>query len=189
MKKFSKFDPKDFISNAKEGYLFPDTYLFLPNSEITQVLSFMKNNFDKKIQSIESEIIEFKKPLNDVIIMASILEEEARKTDTRRTIAGILWKRLSVGMPLQVDVTFQYINGKKTFELTTEDLKIDSPYNTYKYRGLPPTPISNPGLDSILSAITPIETPYFYFLSDKDGNMHYAKTFSEHKKNKELYLN
>ena len=189
VKKFSKFDPKDFISNAKEGYLFPDTYLFLPNSEITQVLSFMKNNFDKKIQSIESEIIEFKKPLNDVIIMASILEEEARKTDTRRTIAGILWKRLSVGMPLQVDVTFQYINGKKTFELTTEDLKIDSPYNTYKYRGLPPTPISNPGLDSILSAITPIETPYFYFLSDKDGNMHYAKTFSEHKKNKELYLN
>ncbi|NQV88223.1 MAG: endolytic transglycosylase MltG [Parcubacteria group bacterium] len=187
--KFSKFDLKDFISNAKEGYLFPDTYLFLPNSRSPQVLSLMRNNFDKKIQSVESEIAEFKKPLDDVIIMASILEEEARKTDTRRTIAGILWKRLSIGMPLQVDSTFQYINGKNTYQLTIDDLKIDSPYNTYRHKGLPVTPISNPGLDSILAAVTPIETPYFYFLSDRKGNMYYATTFEEHKKNKVLYLN
>ncbi len=91
-------------------------------------------------------------------------------------------------MPLQVDVSFKYINGKGTSELTGDDLEIDSPYNSYKYAGLPPTPIANPGLDSIRAALLPIESPYFYFLSDKDGVMHYAATFEEHKKNKLLYL-
>ena len=82
-----------------------------------------------------------------------------------------------------------YINGKNTYELTLEDLKIDSLYNTYKYKGLPPGPINNPGLDSITAAVTPIETKYLFFLSSKSGKMYYAKTFDGHKVNKERYLN
>ena len=91
-------------------------------------------------------------------------------------------------MPLQVDASFRYINGKTSAELTHDDLAIDSPYNTYKYAGLPPTPITNPGLDSIDAAINPIETDYFYFLTGHDGVMYYAETFDEHKLNKEKYL-
>jgi len=121
--------------------------------------------------------------------MASIIEAEARTTESRRIISGILWKRISLGMPLQVDSTFVYINGKNTYELTSDDLKIDSPYNTYVYKGLPPTPIGNPGLDAILAALYPKTSKYLYFLSSKSGDMYYATTFEQHKRNKELYLN
>ena len=109
-------------------------------------------------------------------------------TQTRRMISGILWKRLDEGMPLQIDCTFQYVNGKNTFQLSLDDLKIDSPYNTYKYRGLTPTPISNPGLDSLRAAVTPIESKYYYFLSDKEGVMHYGITHDQHVANKNKYL-
>jgi UPF0755 protein len=92
-------------------------------------------------------------------------------------------------MPLQVDASFAYIMNKGTREVTKDDLQTDSPYNTYKYKGLPPTPISNPGLESIHAALNPRETSYLYYLSDKDGRMYYAKDFETHKKNKALYLN
>ncbi len=95
---------------------------------------------------------------------------------------------MKLGMPLQVDSTFMYANGKNTYELTLADLQVDSPYNTYRFKGLPPTPIGNPGIEAITDAITPIETKYLYFLSSPDGTIHYAVTFDEHKKNKELYL-
>jgi UPF0755 protein len=103
-------------------------------------------------------------------------------------VAGILWNRITQKLPLQVDATFKYINGKTTATLTLADLQIDSPYNTYVYRGLPPTPINNPGLDAINAALHPIQTKYIYFLTGTDGAMHYAVTFDEHKKNKERYL-
>jgi UPF0755 protein len=121
--------------------------------------------------------------------MASIIEEEARTEETRRTIAGILWKRLDNGWPLQVDAAFAFVNGKKkSSELTVEDLAIKSPYNTYANKGLPPTPISNPGLDAISATIRPIATKYYFYLSDDDGNMHYAVTNAEHEANKAKYL-
>lgn len=184
------FDSKAFLAVAKseEGYLFPDTYRFLPNATSTDIVATLKNNFGNKIKTIDAQIKAFKKPLKDIVIMASILEAEARTTETRQTVGGILWKRLSLGMPLQVDAPFQYIIGKNTFQLTTADLKYDSPYNTYKYTGLPPGPIGNPGLDSLTSAVTPIKSPYLFYLSDVRGNMHYAKTYEEHLRNKELYL-
>ena len=97
--------------------------------------------------------------------------------------------RLARGMPLQVDAVFPFIFGDAPFDLTDGDLLVDSPYNTYKYAGLPPTPITNPGLDSIRAAITPIATPYFYYLSDKEGTMHYAVTHAEHLMNRAKYLN
>ena len=120
--------------------------------------------------------------------MASILEGEARRMETRKIIAGILWTRLEIDMPLQVDATFRYINGKGTFDLTKADLEEDNPYNTYINKGLPPTPISSPGIDAISAALNPIKTNYIYFLSDNDGNMYYAVDFEGHKKNRVLYL-
>ncbi|MHB1316419.1 MAG: endolytic transglycosylase MltG [Minisyncoccota bacterium] len=189
-KKLIFFDEGLFKEKAKdeEGYLFPDTYFFSPTTKPAEVISRMKKNFEEKIKSIQSDIDKSNKSLNDILIMASILEGEAVDTESRRIVSGILWKRISLGMPLQVDATFKYINGKNSYNLTLDDLKIDSLYNTYINRGLPPTPINNPGLDAILSTINPTKTDYLYFLTGKDGKMYYAKTFEEHKLNKVKYL-
>lgn len=188
--KFSKFNGVEFLKEVRteEGYLFPDTYFFLPNTKYNQVINDMKGVFASKIKEIDDEIKLSGKSLEDIIIMASILEKEARTTESRRIISGILWKRIEIGMPLQVDAVFPYINGKNTYELTLDDLKIDSPYNTYKYKGLPIGPIANPSLDSIKAAVGPTESEYFFYLSDKEGNMYYAKDFEGHKKNRKLYL-
>ncbi len=188
VRRLPHFDIETFLLTAPEGYLFPDTYFFAPNVTSKKAIETMKVNFDVHIKLHEKEIIEFGKSVDDIITMASIVETEARDFETRRIIAGILWKRIDEGMPLQVDVAFKYINGKTTAELTRADLADDSPYNVYKNPGLPPTPIANPGLDSILATITPEKTTYYYFLSDGAGKMHYASTFSEHVKNKQLYL-
>jgi UPF0755 protein len=188
---FNAFDTEGFrrISAKYEGYLFPDTYLFLPNVTPDEVLKVMTDTYQKKIQEIAPEIGAFGKPIRDVISMASIIEEEARTEESRRMIAGILWKRLSIGMPLQVDAAFAFVNGKKaSSDLTLDDLKIQSPYNTYVNKGLPPGPISNPGLASILATVTPIPSKYLYYLTDHDGVMRYAVTHDEHVTNKNKYL-
>ena len=103
-------------------------------------------------------------------------------------VAGILWHRIALGMPLQVDAVFGYIFDKQTFSPSLADLKVDSPYNTYTHRGLPPGPISNPGLESLLAAATPTKTSYLYYLTGSDGAMHYAKTLAQHKANRVKYL-
>ena len=188
--RFATFSGADFVKKAadKEGYLFPDTYYFLPNVEAEEVIKTLEATFFAKLIGLEDGIEKFGKPLGDVVKMASIIELEARTTETRRIIAGILWKRIKIGMPLQVDASFNYVNGKNTFQLSLDDLKIDSPYNTYKYKGLTITPISNPGIDSLYAASNPIVSDYLYFLSDMSGIMHYSRTFDEHKRKKQLYL-
>ncbi len=188
--KFPDFDKTKFlkISQSREGYLFPDTYDFLFDATPETMRDAMLANFEKRIATIQDEIKKFGHPLADVIKMASIVEEEGRSTEVRRTIAGILWKRIEIGMPLQVDAAFSYVNGKNTFQLVTADLATDSPYNTYTRKGLPPTPITNPGLDAILATVTPIKTPYLYYLTDSEGVMHYSKNYEEHLFNKEKYL-
>lgn len=185
------FDKREFVRLAEplEGYLFPDTYSFQPNTEERKIIDVMKENFATKVEEMHSEIEQFGRPLGEVIIMASLLEKEARTERSRKIIAGILWKRLDMDMPLQVDAVFPYINGKNTFELTHDDLDEESPYNTYRYKGLPIGPIANPGLDSIKAAVNPIETDYLFYLSDMEGNMHYAENFEQHKYNKRIYLN
>lgn len=190
-KKFESFEKEKFLNLARgnEGYLFPDTYHFLPNVEAREVIRVLASTFVEKLAEVDEEIRSFGKPIDEIINMASILEKEARTTETRRTIAGILWKRLDIGMPLQVDAVFVYAIGKNSFTLTTADLRDDHPYNTYTNRGLPPAPIGNPGLDSIRAAVNPIESDYLYFLSDKQGNMHYSVTFEEHVRKKRIYLN
>ena len=185
------FNAAQFLRLAKEreGYLFPDTYFFLPSTDGEQVLKTLAENFARKIAPLQDEIRAFKRPFAQIITMASLLEEEARTADSRRNIAGILWKRLDRGMLLQVDSVFPYIFGTAAYDLTDGDLLVDSPYNTYLHKGLPPTPIANPGIDSIRAAISPIATPYFFYLSDRDGVMHYAVTHDEHLANRAKYLN
>jgi UPF0755 protein len=188
--KFVNFDANKFLSLAKdkEGYLFPDTYLFFPNVTAEAIIKEMKENFDRKILTIENDIKKSGKIIDDIIKLASILELEARTTESRKMVSGILWRRLSLDMPLQVDASFKYINGKTTATLSIADLKLDSPYNSYTNKGLPPTPISNPGLDSIRTAIMPETSPYLYFLTGRDGKMYYASTYDKHLQNKSLYL-
>jgi UPF0755 protein len=188
--KLKNFSVDDFMtySPEKEGYLFPDTYFFMPDIKAGEVIDELQKNFEEKIETVQPTIDAFGKPEEDVIIMASILEEEARTPEDWQIISGILWKRIKIGMPLQVDSTLGYVTGKVSSELTTADLKKDSPYNTYVYKGLPPTPICNPGIETITAAVTPTTTPYLYYLSDENGVIHYAATFAEHIRNRAKYL-
>jgi len=189
-KNLVNFDDVSFLELTKmeEGYLFPDTYFVPAVSTPKSVIEIMNSNFEEKIKNI-SGLSTSTRSLKEIITMASILEGEAKTIESRKIVSGILWKRIAISMPLQVDATFQYINGKNTYELSLDDLKIDSPYNTYKYKGLPPTPINNPGLDSILAALYPTKTNYLYFLSNKNGDMYYSKDFEGHQLNREKYLN
>jgi UPF0755 protein len=191
-KKIPDFDAEAFLAKAekKEGYLFPDTYFFLPGVEPETVVAALEDNFNEKIQKQEvlTALAKFGRPLHDVLIMASLLEKEAADMENRRIVAGILWRRISLGMPLQVDAVFPYILGKNTFQVTREDLKVDSPYNTYKYKGLPAGPIANPGLGSILAAVTPVKTNYLFYLTDMDSQFHYSVTYTQHLSNKRKYL-
>lgn len=188
--KLESFDTERFrvLAGDREGYLFPDTYFLSLTAGPEDVLAVMEANFERRISSLNEEIRRFGRSRAEIITMASIIELEAPAADDRRIISGILWERLRIGMPLQVDAAFVYINGKGSRELTVDDLALDSPYNTYRYRGLPKGPIGNPGLDAIEAALRPTKTPYLYYLSDSKGTMHYARTFEEHKRNRERYL-
>lgn len=187
---FERFDRDEFVKRAMpyEGYLFPDTYFFLPNTDAKTVFTVLHNTFIEKLEEVAPELEESDKPLEDIIIMASILEKEESDFIDKQKIAGILWKRIEIDMPLQVDAAVSYIVPRNTYELTQEDLALDDPYNTYRVRGLPPTPIASPGLDSIRAALDPIESEYLFYLADKRGNTYYAETFEEHKQNRRLYL-
>lgn len=192
-KELPAFEQQEFgqkvADGGFEGYLFPDTYFFMPNTKADDVILMMRENFARQIKEYEADIEKSKRSLSDIIIMASIIEDEANATlDSKRIVSGILWKRLSIKMPLQVDAPFKYHNGKNSYTLSKDDLKEDHPYNTYINKGLPPTAINNPGIDSIRAAIAPTQTNYLYFLSDKSSNMYYAKDFDGHQSNRELYL-
>ena len=184
------FDREQFLALAegKEGYLFPDTYYFRPTESPALVLSAMEENFYKRIEPLRDDIVASGRSLHDIVTMASLLEEEARTTQSRKMISGILWKRIALGMRLQVDAVFPYIIGKNTFEVTKKDLLVDSPYNTYLYEGLPLGAISNPGLNSIEAAVNPTPSQYLYYLSDHGGGMHYSKTYEQHLLYKRQYL-
>jgi len=192
--KIDTFDMTKFLSFAKqsEGYLFPDTYYFLPNVSEEKVFRIMKETFTIRVKEIENEIELFSRETNrtleEIVIMASIIELEASDLETRRNVSGVLWNRMDIGMALQVDASFVHLLGKGTSQLSLEDLKIDSPYNTYTHVGLPPGPISNPGLSSLLSAVTPISHDYYYYLADKDRVTHFSKTFAEHTRKKAIYI-
>lgn len=186
--RFPLFNKTEFLSLADEGYMFPDTYFFGVNSTATSTIALLRQNFDKKIFPLTGDIASSGHTEREIVIMASILEGEANTPEDREIVSGILWKRLTKGMPLQVDASLTYVNGKASKDMTQGDLAFDSPYNTYVYKGLPPTAIGNPGLESIKAALHPTTTPYLYFLTGDDGTMHYARTYAEHQKNIEKYI-
>jgi UPF0755 protein len=183
-----------------EGFLFPDTYFieYSTNFAIAknvvlakeeEIIKKMLDNFDKKLTpQLREEISHQGKTIFQIVTMASMLEREVKDFEDKKLVSGILWKRLENGIPLQVDATITFITGKKTTQITLEDLQIDSPYNTYKYKGLPPGPISNPGFDSILAAIYPEKSDYWYYLSTPDGKTIFSKTLQEHNLVKAKYL-
>lgn len=188
LKKMPHFDAPYFvrIASVYEGYLFPDTYLFYPNQSVDEIVKTLRNTFDTKVKGMTTDIQLSHHSLKDVVIMASLVEKEATSTHDRTLISGILWKRINDGIPLQVDVPLVYITGDS--KVTIDDTKIDSPYNTYRYKGLPIAPISNPGTDALIATTHPVESPYYYYLSDAKGNMHYAVTFDQHLVNKRKYI-
>lgn len=173
-----------------EGYLYPDTYFVGgEGSDPSAFLSRLLTTFRTKVvDGLKDDIAASKKPLQDVVTMASLVEKEAAGDAERATIAGILWKRLDVGMILGVDASVRYAVGKRTEPLTSADLDVDSPYNIRAKKGLPPGPIANPGLASIKAALHPETTPYFYYLHGTDGAIHYAVTNDEHNQNRARYL-
>ena len=166
--KLSSFDKIKFLEKAKgkEGYLFPDTYFFLVGDNEEIAFKLMTENFEKKFSPLRAEIASQKKTEKEIIIMASLIEGEANGDVDRGYISGILWRRLAIGMALQVDVDPE----------------------TYKERGLPKNPIGNPGLASIKAAINPVKSNYLYYLHDKEGKIFYATNFAEHRANIEKYL-
>jgi UPF0755 protein len=185
-----------FLKVAREGYMFPDTYLVPKEASAGAVVELFTANFDKKVTPLMRE--DAKKTglsFDEVIVLASIIEKEGKTDEDRPMIAGILYNRIKQDMPLQVDATLQYIlgydSGEKSWwrkNLSDDDKKSMSPYNTYKYIGLPPQPIANPGLASIKAAIYPKSSPYLYYLHDQKGLPHYAKTIEEHNQNVATYL-
>ena len=188
LQKVPEFNKKAFVDRAREGYMFPDTYFFRPGQSTEAIYSVFENNFRVKLLKVQQAITASGRSVDEIVTMASILEKEASKTKDRQMIAGVLWYRIKIGMPLQVDATFPYYLGRNTFEVTLADLRADHPYNTYTNKGLPPGPIGNPGTDSLLAAATPTKTKYIFFLSDKQGNFHYAVTYAQHMANKNRYL-
>lgn len=186
-----RFNKEEFLSKAQplEGFLFPDTYYFLPNATEDTVIDVMRKNFDAKFEPLIGDMTRLGKPLRDVVILASILEKEAHNHEDRRMIAGVLWRRLRINMPLQVDAAFLYSIGRTTFTLTMKDLSDkEDPYNTYANKGLPPGAIGSPSISSLRAAVTPIDKGYLFYLADSDHVTHYSKTYEEHLAKKRLYL-
>ena len=186
------FDEDAFyeLAKDKEGKLFPDTYFILPSEDPAMVLKRFEENFQRQMSSpqVAIPIASFGRPLQEVIVMASLLEKEANNSHDRRLIAGILWRRIEKNIPLQVDAVFPYIIGIGSHNLTKKDLQTNNPYNTYTNKGLPPGAITNPGISAIIDAVSPTETDYLFYLADRGGTTYYSVTYEQHLQNRAKYL-
>lgn len=187
-------DRFDFLAGRSstaslEGYLFPDTYRFFPDATPAEVIKKMLTNFNTKVAvGLRDNLAASGRSLFDVLRLASIVEREVRTDRDRRLAADIFLRRLAAGIALQSDATVNYATGKSALQPTIADTEVDSPYNTYRYPGLPPGPIGNPGLSSISAVLKPEPNENLYFLTDASGTVYYAKTFEEHLENKRTYL-
>jgi len=187
---FERFDPEMFmlLATEKEGYLFPDTYQFLPNVSTAEILQTMERTFYERLRTIEEKIAMFGRPVHEIVTIASLLEKEAWDHDEREVIAGVLWKRIEINMPLQVDAVFGFIEKTETFSPLFSDLEVESDYNTYKNKGLPPGPIGSPSLSALDAAVSPVPTDALFYLHGRDGSLHTALTHDEHLVNRRRYL-
>jgi UPF0755 protein len=177
--------------NEKQGYLFPDTYDFSSSTTIDNIIETMSSNFQKKYKTIRTNV---NLSEEEIVIIASLIEREARHAIDRPLVSSVIYNRYKLGMKLDIDATVQYAVGfdpvshswwKKN--LTIRDLDIDSDFNTYIHSGLPPKPIANPGLFSLIAAASPSTTDYLYYMTDKNGVNHYAKNITEHNENIRIY--
>lgn len=175
-----------------EGYLFPDTYLLPRGADVNLVISILKNTFEQRYATLDTSQSTLTK--NQIVIVASLIEREAKHSEDRKLVASVILNRLNLGMKLDIDATIQYALGYQENEkrwwkkgLTFEDLKLNSPYNTYRVAGLPPAPISNPGLASLQAAVNPATTDYLYYISDSKGINRYAEDLDGHNANIEKY--
>jgi UPF0755 protein len=173
-----------------EGYLFPDTYRIYKNATAEDVITKMIGNLDAKLTAADRTAISQEgKSVYQTITLASIIEKEVRKTEDMKTVSGIFWNRLKIGQTLGSDATLSYIFADNTAAHSLDETKSDSPYNTYRFAGLPPGPICVPSLEAIEAAIFPAKTDYYYFLTNPaNGETIYAKTLDEHNRNKRKYL-
>ncbi len=184
----------DFLSDAPntaslEGFLFPDTYFVDQYTDNRILLNKILTNFDQKLTpTLRAEIKKQNKTIFEVVTLASIIEREVPEHADKKMIADVFLKRLADNIGLQSDATVNFVTGKGLTQPSLDDLKIDSPYNTYKYRGLPPGPIANPSISSIEAVIYPTPNDYYYFLTTKTGEVIYSKTYKEHLANKAKYL-
>ncbi len=187
----------EFLKLARVGYMFPDTYQIPKDASVNDITNILLSTFDKKVNPIIQPRLKDKKiSLDEVVIIASLVEREAKYQEDRPLIASVILNRLDLKMKLDIDATVQYALGYQTKEktwwkkeLALEDLDIDSPYNTYKNNGLPPTPISNPGIAAIEAVLNAPSTEYLYYIADKSGKSHFAKNINEHNFNIAKYLN
>ncbi|EKE18831.1 MAG: hypothetical protein ACD_9C00218G0002 [uncultured bacterium] len=172
-----------------EGYLFPDTYFFAKDATSDVIVGKMLNNFEEKItDKMVSDISAQNKNLYDIVTMASIIEMEAGFVDEMKTVGSVFYNRLKIGQRLQSDATLEYVLGDNKVQHTVVETQNQSPYNTYQFAGLPPGPVSNPGINALSAAIYPAESDYYYFLTDlKTKKTIFSKTFDEHVANKAKY--
>lgn len=190
----ASFDRFTFLKDpprgaSLEGFLFPDTYRVFRDATAEDIAIKMLDNFDRKVTpDMRRDMSAAGHTLFQVVTAASLIEKEVVSDEDRAIVAGILWKRLREGMPLQIDATISYITGNHSVGVSIDDTKIDSPYNTYKYVGLPKGPISNPGIAAIKAAVYPKESKYYYYLSTPDGRTIFSQTLDEHNIAKAKYL-
>lgn len=178
---YSFLDPAELgDANRLEGYLFPDTYEFYAYMEPSSAINKFLDNYGRRVtDEMEAQAANRGKTMDEIIIIASLIEKEAGNNEERGKIASVIYNRLNAGMPLQIDATVNYITGNN--EIADGDLEIDNPYNTYVYKGLPPGPISNPGLASINAALNPENTGYYYYALDTSTMTHkFSRTYEEH---------
>ena len=175
-----------------EGYLFPDTYRVFKGATAEEIITKMLTNFESKLTpALRSQIVNRGLTIFETVVVASILEKEIRHSGDLPIAADVFYKRLKAGKPLESDATLNYVlpAAERKSRLSATDLKNPSPYNTYRYQGLPPGPIGNPGLKAIEAAISPQTNDYWFFLTKPDGETIFSKTAAEHLRNKQKYLN
>ncbi|NLB89316.1 MAG: endolytic transglycosylase MltG [Syntrophomonadaceae bacterium] len=171
----------DDVRNPLEGFLFPDTYRISENTNAQTIIKLMLNNFESIWQAnYAKQAEEANRDVYEVITIAAMIEKEAMVGKERPTIAGVIENRLRIGMPLQIDATVLYALGKHKEKVYNIDSLVDSPYNTYKYNGLPPGPIASPGQAAINAALNPEKHDYYYYVAKGDGSHYFSKTHDEH---------
>lgn len=183
---FLKGLPND--KHKLDGFLYPATYSFQKNASSKTIINEMLRAFEMNIKPNKNYITKNKLNIRNTLITASLIEKEAKKEVDRPKIASVIYNRINKNMPLQIDATILYIIGHKD-KLYNKDLAIKSPYNTYLNKGLPPSPICNPGTKSINAAIHPANTDYLYYVLNSKTNEHiFSKTYAQHSKNVSLYI-